>query len=30
MPHPERAYEEILGGMDGRLIFHSLTTKVPR
>jgi len=24
MPHPERACEEIIGGTDGRLIFHSL------
>ncbi|HJX69977.1 MAG TPA: phosphoribosylformylglycinamidine synthase subunit PurQ [Dehalococcoidia bacterium] len=26
MPHPERACEEILGGTDGRLFFHSLMT----
>jgi len=24
MPHPERASDEILGGMDGSLIFKSL------
>lgn len=30
MPHPERACEEIIGGMDGRLIFHSLIARGPR
>jgi len=29
MPHPERACEEIIGGTDGRPIFHSLIAKVP-
>jgi phosphoribosylformylglycinamidine (FGAM) synthase-like amidotransferase family enzyme len=24
MPHPERASDELLGGMDGSLIFKSL------
>lgn len=26
MPHPERACEELLGGTDGRFLFHSLIT----
>lgn len=30
MPHPERACEEIIGGTDGRLIFHSLIARRPR
>lgn len=29
MPHPERACEEILGGIDGSLIFQSLIAKIP-
>jgi phosphoribosylformylglycinamidine synthase len=28
MPHPERACEEILGGVDGKLIFESLSSSV--
>lgn len=27
MPHPERASEVILGGMDGRLVFESMLTR---
>jgi phosphoribosylformylglycinamidine synthase len=30
MPHPERACEEIIGGTDGQLIFHSLIARRPR
>ena len=30
MPHPERACEEMIGGTDGRLIFHSLIARGPR
>jgi phosphoribosylformylglycinamidine synthase subunit PurQ / glutaminase len=26
MPHPERACEALLGGVDGRLIFDSVVT----
>jgi phosphoribosylformylglycinamidine (FGAM) synthase-like amidotransferase family enzyme len=26
MPHPERACEPLLGGVDGRLIFESVVT----
>lgn len=28
MPHPERAAEEILGGVDGRIIFESLINSI--
>ena len=24
MPHPERCFEEIMGGTDGRLVFESV------
>jgi phosphoribosylformylglycinamidine synthase len=28
MPHPERAFEEMLGSVDGRALFSSLTTSI--
>jgi phosphoribosylformylglycinamidine synthase len=30
MPHPERACEALLGGVDGRVIFESILRAVER
>jgi len=30
MPHPERACEPLLGGIDGRVIFESVSTAFSR